>query len=148
MVLSTKGRYGLRAIYELSLYYGKEPMKLKQIADACELSETYLEQLFNKLKKGGVIKSIRGAHGGYVLAESPEETSVGAVLRILEGDIITSECVQNNVCENENKCVTRFVWERIENSISDVIDNITLADIKNNSSKAEELIDGKKNLSR
>lgn len=147
MILSTKGRYGLRAIYTLSLNYGQKPMKLKDIAQQCNLSETYLEQLFNKLKKGGVITSVRGAHGGYSLAKSPEETVVGDVLRVLEGDAITSECSQGSTCGIEDTCKTKFVWEKIENSIHDVIDNITLEDIKNNKTNVEEQINEQDNLS-
>ncbi|MDF2615863.1 MAG: Rrf2 family transcriptional regulator [Sedimentibacter sp.] len=87
------------------------------------------EQLFAKLKKGGFIDTVRGPQGGYMLARKPEEITVGMVLRTLEGDITTSECINKEVCSRESICATRVIFEKIENSINDVIDNITLADM-------------------
>lgn len=130
MILSTKGRYGLKAIFELSLNYGSGPVSLKKIADEYDISESYLEQLFAKLKKNGYIDTVRGPHGGYYLAKKPEEITVGMVLRTLEGDITTSECINKDVCSRESVCATRVILEKIEKSINDVIDNITLADMQ------------------
>ncbi len=129
MILSTKGRYGLKAIFELALNYGSGPVSLKKISDKYDISESYLEQLFAKLKKGGYIDTVRGPQGGYMLAQKPGDITVGMVLRTLEGDITTSECINKEVCSRESICATRVIFEKIENSINDVIDNITLADM-------------------
>ncbi|MFA9423611.1 MAG: Rrf2 family transcriptional regulator [Sedimentibacter sp.] len=129
MILSTKGRYGLKAIFELSLNYGLGPVSLKKISEKYDISESYLEQLFAKLKKDGYIDTIRGPQGGYMLAKKPEEITVGMILRTLEGEIKTSDCISNEVCSRESICATRVIFEKIENSINNVIDNITLADM-------------------
>ncbi len=131
MLLSTKGRYGLKAMFELSLFHEKEPVPLKKICDKYGISENYLEQLLGKLKRAGYVKSTRGVQGGYNIAYAPDEITVGMILRTLEGDITTSECVNNEVCSRESVCVTRVIFEKIENSINDVIDNITLSDMIN-----------------
>ena len=129
MILSTKGRYGLKAVFELSLAYGEGPVAIKKISDKYHISENYLEQIFGKLKKAGYISTVRGAQGGYNLAKPPEEVTVGMILRTLEGDISASECIKKDVCARESICATRVIWEKIEKSIDDVIDNITLQDM-------------------
>lgn len=129
MILSTKGRYGLKAVFELSLNYGLGPIPLKKISEKYDISENYLEQLFSKLKKNGYIETVRGAYGGYLLAKDPKDITVGMILRTLEGDMIASECVNNEVCSREAVCATRVIWEKIEKGLNDVIDNITLADM-------------------
>lgn len=129
MILSTKGRYGLKAVFELSLNYGLGPVSLKKISEKYNISESYLEQLFAKLRKDGYIETVRGPQGGYLLARDPKEVTVGMILRTLEGEITTSECVNKEVCSREAICATRTIFEKIENSINDVIDNITLADM-------------------
>lgn len=129
MILSTKGRYGLKAVFELSLNYGDGPIALKKICDKYDISENYLEQIFSKLKKAGYIVSVRGAQGGYKLAKKPNDITVGMILRTLEGDITPSDCVSKDVCTRESICATRTIWSKIEKSINNVIDNITLADM-------------------
>lgn len=129
MILSTKGRYGLKAVFELSINYGLGPVTLKKISEKYDISESYLEQLFAKLRKGGYIDTVRGPQGGYLLAKSPKEITVGMILRTLEGNITASECINNEICSRESICATRVIFEKIENSINNVIDNITLADM-------------------
>lgn len=129
MILSTKGRYGLKAIFELSLNYGSGPVSLKKISEKYNISENYLEQLFTKLRRSGYIETIRGAQGGYLLAKDPKDLTVGMILRTLEGEMTTSDCLSKEVCARESICATRIILEKIEKSISDVIDNITLADM-------------------
>lgn len=129
MILSTKGRYGLKAIFELSVNYGTGPIPLKKISKKYDISENYLEQLFAKLKKKGYIDTVRGPQGGYLLAKDPKEITVGMILRTLEGDITASECINKEVCSRESICATRIIFEKIEKSINDVIDSITLADM-------------------
>lgn len=129
MILSTKGRYGLKAVFELALNYGLGPVSLKKISEKYEISESYLEQLFAKLKKNGYIDTVRGPQGGYFLAKDPSKITVGMILRTLEGDITTSECLNKEVCSRESICATRVIFEKIEKSINNVIDSITLADM-------------------
>lgn len=129
MILSTKGRYGLKAVFELSINYGLGPVSLKKISEKYSISESYLEQLFTKLRKDGYIETVRGPQGGYLLAKDPNEITVGMILRTLEGDITTSDCISKEVCSRESICATRVIFEKIENSINNVIDNITLADM-------------------
>ena len=151
MILSTKGRYGLKAIFELSLNYGEGPVSLKKISEKYNISENYLEQLFAKLKRNGYIETVRGAQGGYLLAKDPKEITVGMILRTLEGEITTSECLSKEVCARESICTTRGIFEKIENSINNVIDNITLADMYEEHKTIiteEKNKDEQKNLSR
>ncbi|AFS78340.1 transcriptional regulator BadM/Rrf2 family [Gottschalkia acidurici 9a] len=131
MRLSTKGRYGLKAMFELALHYGEGPIPLKNVADNQRISEHYLEQLIAVLRKNGLVNSVRGAQGGYMLVDSPNKITVGSIIRALEGDIAPSDCVieDSNVCDRESKCVTKSVWIRIRDSINDVIDSITLQDM-------------------
>lgn len=133
MKLSTRGRYGLKAMFQLALHYGKGPIPLNVIASQQDLSENYLEQLFSALRKEGLIKSVRGAQGGYMLAKPPEKITVGSVLRVLEGNMAPVECVIDDtvICDKEESCVTKLVWMKIKDSINSVIDSITLQDMLN-----------------
>lgn len=131
MKLSTRGRYGLKAMYQLALHYGEGPIPLKSIADAQNLSENYLEQLVSSLRKEGFLNSVRGAQGGYMLARPPSDITVGSILRTLEGNLAPADCVTGDGydCENEENCVTKLVWMRIRDSIDQVVDSITLQDM-------------------
>ena len=136
MKLSTKGRYGLKAMFELSLNQDNGPMCLKNIAQKQSISEQYLEQIFSSLKKAGLVKSIRGAQGGYLLAKEAKDITVGDILTVLEGPVSVSDCVlDEDVCENSDICVTKVVWEKIKNGIEDVVDSITLQDMINDYNK-------------
>ncbi len=133
MKLSTKGHYGLKAIFDLALHSeSKEPIPLKIIAQRQNLSEYYLEQLFATLRKAGLVKSVRGASGGYFLAREPAEIRVGDVIRALEGPIDLVECVSESGepdCGNAGNCITRNVLARIRDSITEVLDSTTLEDM-------------------
>lgn len=132
MKLSTKGRYGLKAMYDIAKRYNtNEPLSLKIIAENNHLSEQYLEQIFSKLKKSGLVKSVRGAQGGYRLSRDPNEITVGDIIRVLDGPIAPSTCVleEDSGCEEQGTCPTRDVWKKIKESVDDVIDNITLEDM-------------------
>lgn len=136
MKLSTRGRYGLKAMFQLALHYGEGPISLNQIADKQNLSENYLEQLFSILRKEGLLNSVRGAQGGYMLSDSPENIKVGTILRALEGNMSPSECaIDDNDCSREDGCATRLVWVKIKDSIDEVIDSITLQDMINDENK-------------
>jgi len=131
MKLSTRGRYGLKAMFQLALHHGEGPISLKIVADKQSLSENYLEQLFSTLKKDGLLDSVRGAQGGYLLSRDPNEITVGQILRSLEGNMAPSDCIVDNEfgCSREDSCVTRLVWIKIKDSIDEVIDSITLQDM-------------------
>ncbi|MBP3941294.1 MAG: Rrf2 family transcriptional regulator [Christensenellaceae bacterium] len=132
MKLSTKGRYGLRAIIDLAMNGQDGPVPISSIASRQSLSESYLEQLMAKLKKAGLVTSIRGAQGGYFLAKSSDEISVGDILRALEGDINPVDCVALTQdgklkCKNSSLCVSKYVWKRINDSITETVDAIKLS---------------------
>ncbi|MFZ5641934.1 MAG: RrF2 family transcriptional regulator [Bacillota bacterium] len=140
MKVSTKGHYGVQAMFDLAQHYGEGPISLKSIAERQDLSEHYLEQLIAGLRKAGLVKSVRGAQGGYVLSREPEEIKVGDIVRVLEGPIAPVECVTENGPENCMKaeyCVTRNVWEKVRLSIEEVLDSITLADMCKDAEKAK-----------
>lgn len=127
--ISTKGRYGLRAVIDIAQYSEIEPVSINSIAVRQGISEGYLEQLMIPLKKAGIIKSIRGAGGGYVLARDTEEISVGDVLRALEGSLKPVDCAafsQEESCEAAGGCVTKYVWQRINDSINQTVNEISL----------------------
>ncbi|RBP45533.1 RrF2 family transcriptional regulator [Garciella nitratireducens] len=132
MKLSTKGRYGVTAMFDLAVRYGQGPISIKEISDRQGISEPYLEQLFSSLRKSGLVTSIRGAQGGYILARHPKDITVGEVIRVLEGPIAPTDCVLEEdpvLCKKSDICVTREIWAEIRDSISKVIDNITLLDM-------------------
>lgn len=130
MKLSTKGEYGLRAMYELALHYGGGPTPIKLIAERQSISEPYLEQLLASLRRAGLVESTRGAQGGYSLAKTPKEICVGDIIRTLEGPLGPMDCVneesQDNACARSGGCVTKIVWEKVRDSITQVLDSITL----------------------
>ncbi len=135
MKVSTKGRYGLKAMVDLAVHCNNETcVSLKSIAERQGISEAYLEQLMAVLKKSGFIKSIRGAQGGYILKKTAEEISVGDILRALEGPLNVVECVSdkgNISCGSGTckKCVTKNVWEKISDSLSEVVNSISLKNL-------------------
>lgn len=129
MKLSTKGRYGVKAMVDLAIHYGNSPVSIKTISERQSISEYYLEQLFSPLRKAGLIKSIRGAQGGYVLNKEPKDITVADVMNVLEGPVEIAECIEGNECDNVDFCATRLLWEKIKNSIDEVMENITLQDI-------------------
>ena len=131
MRLSTKGRYGVKAMIELALSYGEGPIPLNNIASKQDISIHYLEQLFSSLRKAGLVKSIRGAQGGYILADKPQNITVGDIIRTLEGPLAPADCVieDSKECTKADCCVTRNIWVKIRDSINDVVDSITLQDM-------------------
>lgn len=140
MKLSTKGRYGLRALIDLALYSEEEPVNIQSIAKRQNISESYLEQLVRKMRTAGLVTSIRGAGGGYQLAKPATEISVGDVLRALEGDLDAVSCSAGTVqgCEGADLCVTRYVWERINESITQAVDSIRIDQLVEESRKVRE----------
>ena len=132
MRLSTRGHYGLKAMFDLAQNYGTSPIPLKVVAKRQNLSEHYLEQLIAMLRKSGLVKGVRGSQGGYVLAREPSEISVGDVIRSLEGPIAPVYCVSEKnpgACDEADYCITRTVWARVRDGIAAVMDAISLADL-------------------
>lgn len=132
MRLSTRGHYGLKAMFDLALNYGENPIPLKSVAERQGISDNYLEQLISVLRKAGLVKSVRGAQGGYMLAHSPENITVGEIVRALEGPIAPVNCVSEvepAECDQSDVCITRLVWARVRDSIAEVMDSISLADM-------------------
>ncbi|SFJ09370.1 transcriptional regulator, BadM/Rrf2 family [Paenibacillus sp. UNC496MF] len=121
--ISTKGRYGLTIMMELAGKFGEGPTSLKSIAERNQLSEHYLEQLIAPLRNAGLVKSIRGAYGGYILSKDPAQITSGDVIRILEGPISPVDFTE------EDDPAKRNLWLRIRNSIAEVLDSTTLADL-------------------
>ncbi len=134
MRLSSKGHYGLRAMIELANSFGTGPVALAEIAEQENLSVAYLEQLFAALKKAGLVESTRGVRGGYELTREPSLVSVGEIVRALEGPIAPVECASEAGdscnCEREGNCPSQLVWQRMRDSIAEVLDSTTLADLR------------------
>ena len=140
MKISTKGKYGLRAMIDLAQYSEQEAVSISSIAQRQKISESYLEQLVAKLKKAGLVISIRGAAGGYCLARPASDISVGDVLRALEGDVRAVICTAQTEegCEGEELCVTKYVWQRINESIEKTVDEMMIDQLVAESRKAQE----------
>ena len=128
MKLSTKGQYGVRAMYDLACFYGGAPQSVKCIAERENIPEAYLEQLIAPLRKAGLVLSLRGAQGGYLLARPPQEISVGEILRALEGPLAATDCVLSE-CEKAEGCVMHALWLRVHRGVNAVMDSITLQDM-------------------
>lgn len=132
MKISTRGRYGLRALVDLAVHGGEETISLSSIAGRQQISVSYLEQLIPKLRNAGLVNSIRGAQGGYVLAKPANEISVGDVLRALEGDLRPVDCaelIKDQECSGSDYCVTKYVWQKINDSINETVDNIMISEL-------------------
>ena len=115
MKLSTRGRYGIHAMFDLALYAKEMPQPIKAIAEREAIPEAYLEQLIAVLRKGDLVKSVRGAQGGYRLSRGPEEITVGDVLRALEGGLNLVECLlEEETCGKSCACPSRVVWLKIQ----------------------------------
>jgi len=129
--LSTKGRYGVAAMYDLAMHYGQGPISLKSVAQRQGISEHYLEQLMGSLRKAGFVKSVRGAQGGYALTREPNQITVGDIIRVMEGPTAPVDCLITGGCERDRAgiCVTRGVWAKVRDSIDQVLDSISLSDL-------------------
>jgi Rrf2 family cysteine metabolism transcriptional repressor len=123
MKISTKGRYGLTIVVELGAKYGEGPVPLRKIAEEQKLSEAYLEQLIPPLRNSGIVKSVRGAYGGYMLARPPAEITAGDVIRILEGPIQLVEGLEGSDIPQQE------LWKRIGEAVRSVLDTTTIEDL-------------------
>ena len=132
MKLSTRGRYGIHAMYDLARYHQSEPQSIKAIAERQDIPEAYLEQLIAVLRRSGLVTSVRGAQGGYLLDRPPGEITVGHVLSALEGDLALVDClVEEDACDKACSCPTRLVWQKLRDGMNQILDGITLQDMLN-----------------
>ncbi len=131
MRISTKGRYGLRALVDMAVNSAGQHIALSGIAERQNISESYLEQVFAALRKTGFIKSIKGAQGGYILAKSASKITVGEILRALEGDltVVREEEYKKSDKQNVEYCIKLNVWDKMNEALSKVADSITLEDL-------------------
>ncbi len=139
MKLSTKGQYATRAMLDLALHFGEGPILVKDISRREEISERYLEQLLTPLKLAGLIRSIRGAHGGFTLAKPPSEISLIEIIHIMEGSTAPVECVDDaQICSRSEFCVTREVWAEMKKATDTVLESVTLQDLLQRQKETEQ----------
>lgn len=140
MKVSTRGEYGVRAMVALARHFGEGPMSIADIARTSSVPPAYLEQLIAPLRRADLVQSKRGAHGGYVLARPPQDVRIGEIYRVMEGPVAPMDCVSENMadqtCPLIDNCETRPIWLRMRDSIVDVLDSTTLADLIAPSAKA------------
>jgi Rrf2 family protein len=128
MKLSTRGRYGVRMMLELALHYGEGPILLKEIAERQGISEKYLWQLINPLKTTGLVSSLRGSRGGYLLGKAPEAISLKTILLTLEGSLCLVDCVDDpSLCERSLSCISREIWGEASKNMQQTLEETTLA---------------------
>jgi len=128
--LSTRVRYGTRALLELALHWGEEPVLLKDVAQRQQIPLPYLEHLIGPLVQAGIVKSTRGIRGGVSLLKPPGEVILSEVIQLLEGSIAPLGCVDNpETCPHSDLCVTRDIWNEVKEAISKVLESVTLQDL-------------------
>jgi len=139
MKLSTRGRYGTRALLELALHQGERPVPLKDIAQRQQISLQYLEHLITPLIAAGIVLSTRGPRGGVSLAKPPEAVRLSEIIQLLEGSIAPVECVNNpGICVRSKLCVTRDIWGELKKVMNGVLESITLQDLVERQKRKEQ----------
>ncbi len=134
MRLSTKSRYGLRALFDMAYHAGTLPAQIKDISRRQNISPRYLEQIFQDLKRGGLLNSRRGPQGGYFLSRKPEEINVHQIITAAEGEMALVDCVKSGKgckkeCEFDNECVTQKVWLEASNRLTEYLSSVTLKNL-------------------
>lgn len=130
MKLSTRSRYGTRALLDLAVHSKEGPVQMKNIAERQHISPLYLEQLITPLLAAGILRSTRGAHGGIWLARPPREVSLSEVIQLLEGSIAPTECVNDpDSCPRSGDCITREIWDEMKKAMNGVLESKTLQDL-------------------
>ena len=128
--LSTKGQYGVRAMYEIARAGSVGPVTIRQISERQNVSVSYLEQILNTLRKSGIIQSVKGPGGGYVLAREPEKISIGEILRELEGPVAITSCLDpSEGCIRVDSCVTHLLWKSLGENIEQFLNSMSLKDL-------------------
>ena len=137
--LSTRARYGTRALLDLALHWGNEPVQLKDIALRQNISLHYLEHLIAPLVGAGILRSTRGVRGGVQLIRHPRETKLSEIIQLLEGSITPAECVENpESCPRSSLCTTRDVWSDMKKAMDEVLESTTLQDLVERQRKKEQ----------
>lgn len=130
MRVSTKGRYALRLMLDLALHSDGQAVPLRDVAGRQGISDKYLEQIVTQLTRAGLVRSVRGAGGGYLLTRAAKDYTVGEILRPLEGSMAPVECAEGvDCCKRSDRCVTVEVWQVIHQAVDQVVDSITLGDL-------------------
>ena len=130
MQLSTRSRYGCRAMLELALRKDEGPVQLEELAGSQHIPERYLSKIVQDLRRAGLVRSVRGAHGGYVLSRHPSEVNLLQIVGSMEGSLAPVECVDApEVCEMRDQCVTRELWSRVQGAIRAVLEETLLEDL-------------------
>jgi Rrf2 family cysteine metabolism transcriptional repressor len=138
MKLSTRTRYAMRAVLQLADNFGKGPLQTRVIAKQQDISIKYLEQLMSTLKSSGLVRSQRGAKGGYVLANPPNQIKLSEIFDVFEGPVVTVECVANeNYCARAADCIARQVWSEVQWAVKNVLQSITLQDALDKAKKSQ-----------
>ncbi|MCK5383058.1 MAG: Rrf2 family transcriptional regulator [Gammaproteobacteria bacterium] len=127
MRLSTKGRYAVTAMLDLTIRYDEGPVTLADISETQGISLSYLEQLFARLKKSGLVTGLRGPGGGYRLAHEPRDISIAQVLNAIGEGTDTTLCAGNEDCQEGERCLTHALWKKLGTEIDDFLNDITLA---------------------
>ncbi len=128
--LSTKGQYGVRAMFEIACGYPNSPVTIREISERQDVSVAYLEQILNRLRKAGLIKSIKGPGGGYLLSRKPEEISIAAILNELEGPVAITSCLNpEEGCVRVDSCVTHLLWKALGEQVEAFLQTITLRNL-------------------
>jgi Rrf2 family cysteine metabolism transcriptional repressor len=140
MKLSTRTRYAVRAMIELAQTETSKPLQLKIIAERQDISVKYLEQLMAVLRSAGLIRSVRGSKGGYVLSRAASQIRLSDILHCLEGPVTTVECVEDSQsCVRAAECAARQVWIKVQKAIDEVMQSITLQDVVDMTRNAKQL---------
>jgi Rrf2 family cysteine metabolism transcriptional repressor len=139
MKLSTRGRYGTRALLDLALHQEEEPVLLKDVAEREQISVRYLEHLITPLVAGGIVRTTRGAKGGVSLARPPEEIRLNEVIQLLEGSVAPVECVNSpGICSRSKSCVTRDIWGELKQAMDGILKSTTLQDLVERQKRKEQ----------
>ncbi len=133
MKISTKTRYGVRAIFDLAYHSSGTSAQVKDISKRQNISQRYLEQIFHRLKKAGLVKSERGPKGGYILTRSPKEITIGDIYRAVDKnfDLVPCKGKEGSRCEHLEECVTMPIWEKISKEVEKIFDSVTIEDLCN-----------------
>lgn len=128
--LSTKGQYGVRAMFEIARGYPGRPVTIREISERQDVSVAYLEQILNRLRKAGLVKSVKGPGGGYLLAGSPGEISIASILDELEGPVAITSCLDpEEGCVRVDSCVTHLLWKALGEQIEGYLKTISLQNL-------------------
>lgn len=134
MRLTTKSRYGARAIFDIAYHFAGVPVQIKDISKRQEISQRYLEQIFQKLKRANVVKSVRGPGGGYILAKDPNKITIGDIIKAMREPIDPVFCIDDKTKKNKNcsrakQCVTRLIWREAGEKVTEFFDSVTIYDL-------------------